>query len=65
MASAAAAVARRMNDPHVDALIFRVEHGPSVAYSDDAPPITWDEAGFRVVLEGGTARFELKEQPAE
>ena len=54
-----------MNDPHVDALIFRVEHGPSVAYSDDAPPITWDEAGFRVVLEGGTARFELKEQPAE
>ena len=57
-------MARRMNDPHVDALIFRVEHGPSVAYADDAPPITWDEGGFRVVLEDGTARFELKEHHA-
>ena len=53
-----------MNDPHVVALVFEVEHGPSAAYRDDAPPITHEEAAFRVVLEDGTARFELKEHHA-
>ena len=53
-----------MNDPHVDALVFRIEHGPALAYSDDAPPIDREESGFRVTLKDGTVRFELKEHYA-
>ena len=30
---------RTMNDPHVVALTFRIEHDSSVAYRADAPPI--------------------------
>ena len=55
---------RTMNDPHVDALVFGIEHGPAVAYSDDAPPIDHEEPGFRVTLNDGTVRFELKEHHA-
>ena len=55
---------RTMNDPHVDALVFRIEHGPALAYSDDAPPIDREEPGFRVTLKDGTVRFELKEHYA-
>ncbi len=55
---------RAMNDPHVDALVFRVEHGPSVSYAADAPPIEHQELGFRVRLTDGTARFELDEHYA-
>lgn len=50
-----------MNDPHVVAVVFQVEHRSSVSYSDDAPPITREETAFRVKLENGTARFDLKE----
>ncbi len=52
---------RTMNDPHVDALVFRIEHRPALAYSDDAPSIDREEPGFRVTLKDGTVRFELKE----
>ena len=55
---------RTMNDPHVDALVFRIEHGPAVSYSDDAPPIEREEPGFRVTLKDRTVRFELKEHYA-
>ena len=55
---------RTMNDPHVDALVFGIEHGPAVAYSDDAPPIDHEEPGFRVTLNDGTVRVELKEHHA-
>lgn len=55
---------RAVNDPHVVALVFDVEHGPSVRYRDDAPRVTHDETGFRLTLEYGTARFELKEHHA-
>ena len=54
----------RMNDPHVVALVFKVEHGRSVAYRDDAPPIKHEEDAFRVVLEAGTVRLEFKEHHA-
>ena len=55
---------RTMNDPHVDALVFRIEHGPALGYSDDAPPIEREEPGFRVILKDGTVRFELDEHYA-
>ena len=55
---------RTMNNPHVDALVFGIEHGPAVAYSDDAPPIDHEEPEFRVTLNDGTVRFELKEHHA-
>ncbi len=55
---------RAMNAPHVDALVFRIEHGPAVAYSDDAPSIDHEEPGFRVTLKDGTVRFALKEHHA-
>ncbi len=55
---------RTMNDPHVDALLFRIEHGPGVRYSDDAPPIKHEEPAFRVTLKDRTVRFELKEHYA-
>ena len=55
---------RTMNDPHVNALVFRIEHGPAVSYSDDAPAIDHDEPGFRVTLKDQTVRFELKEHYA-
>ena len=55
---------RAMNDPHVVALVFSVEHGPAVAYRGDAPAIEHQEPGFRVRLTDGTVRFELKEHYA-
>ena len=55
---------RTMNDPHVDALVFRIEHGPAVSYSAGAPPIEHEEPGFRVMLKDRTVRFELKEHYA-
>ena len=55
---------RAMNDPHVVALVFSVERGPAVGYSDGAPPIEHEEPGFRVTLRDRTVRFELKEHHA-
>ena len=53
-----------MNDPHVVALLFKVEHGPTVAYRADAPLIEHSEDAFRLALEDGTVRFELTEHHA-
>ena len=55
---------RTVTAPHVDALVFGIEQGPAVSYSDDAPPIDHEEPGFRVALKDQTVRFELKEHYA-
>jgi hypothetical protein len=55
-----------MNDPHVDALIYRVEHGDDVNY-DAAPPMKYENEVFTVRIERGDdkskkglVRFEFK-----
>ena len=48
-----------MNDPHVVALIYRVEHGNSVDYRE-AKPFIRDEPAFRLEVKDNQARFELK-----
>ena len=52
---------RRVNDPHVDEVVFSIENRPTLAYSDDAPPIDHEELGFRVTVKNQTVRFQLKE----
>ena len=52
-----------MNDPHVVALIYRVRHHESVDYGK-AEPLKHEADGFRVVVEDGTARFEMKQHHA-
>ena len=49
-----------MNDPHVDALIYLVEHDNSSDYSL-AKTIEVEHGTFYLKLEDGEARFELKE----
>ena len=49
-----------MNDPHVEALIYIIEHGSNVTY-DDAAPVEFDRPGFHARIEDGHVRFELKE----
>ena len=53
---------RAMNDPHVVALVFRIE--PAASYRGDAPAIEHQEPGFRLRLSDGTVRFELDEHYA-
>ena len=48
-----------MNDPHVVALWYRVEHGNSVDYRE-AKPLIRKEPAFRVEIKDNQARFELK-----
>lgn len=48
-----------MNDPHVVALIYRIEHGQSVNYSK-AKPLNHEEADFRIRSENGQVHFEFK-----
>ena len=52
-----------MNDPHVVALIYVVEHEESVDYGT-AETIKEERSTFRLTLQGGEARFELKEDYA-
>lgn len=49
-----------MNDPHVEALVYRVQHGATVDY-DKAEPLEHDTPCFTVRVENGRARFEMKE----
>ena len=49
-----------MNDPHVDALIYNIEHDESSDYSL-AKTVETEHTSFRLRLEGNEARFELKE----
>lgn len=52
-----------MNDPHVVALIYRVEHGNSVDYRE-AKSLIHDEPAFRLEVKDNQARFELKDHYA-
>ena len=48
-----------MNDPHVEALIYRVEHGPTVNY-ERAEPLELVEQHFTVRIAANTATFTMK-----
>lgn len=49
-----------MNDPHVVALIYTVEHGQSISY-DRASALSYDESSeFHLTVDDNTARFEFK-----
>ena len=52
-----------MNDPHVVALWYCIEHGDSVDYGK-AQPLDHDETGFRVEIENKQVCFEFKEHYA-
>ncbi len=49
-----------MNDPHVDALIYVIEHDESSDYSL-AKTVETEHTSFSLILEDNEARFELKE----
>ena len=48
-----------MNDPHVEALFYKVEHADSVDYSV-SPPVVQETDVFRVKIEDDQVCFELK-----
>ena len=48
-----------MNDPHVAALVYKIEHGPSVDYRK-AESIDHEEAELRVKIANEEVRFEFK-----
>ena len=52
-----------MNDPHVVALVYRIEDNSSVDYHE-APPLDHEEERFRLHVEDRQVRFELKEHCA-
>ncbi len=49
-----------MNDPHVVALLYQIEHGRWVDYGE-AKPIDHEETGFRVEIANEQVCFEFKE----
>ena len=49
-----------MNDPHVIALVYRIEHDDSIDYTK-AEPFCCDEQDFRLEVEDEIARFEMHE----
>ena len=51
-----------MNDPHVVALEYRIEHGPDIDWSR-AAPLDVQEDRFDVRVENGRARFETQGAP--
>ena len=53
-----------MNDPHVAALEYRIEHGPDIVDWSRAAPLDREEDGFRVCAGNGRVRFEFKEHHA-
>ena len=48
-----------MNDPHVVALIYNVEHPEGINF-DEAEPLEFETSQFTVRVEEGAARFDLK-----
>ena len=52
-----------MNDPHVEALEYRIEHGPDIDWTK-AAPLDREEERFRVSIGNGRVRFEFKEHHA-
>lgn len=53
-----------MNDPHVVALVYSVEHGTTVYY-EGACPLTRDTPEFQLTVDNNTARFALKNHYAD
>ncbi len=49
-----------MNDPHVVALHYRIDHGDAIDYSE-AEPLDREESRFRLRVEDRKVKFELKE----
>ena len=52
-----------MNDPHVVALLYRVNHDNSISYSR-AEPLIHEDLNFLLVVEDNIARFDMKEHYA-
>ena len=52
-----------MNDPHVVALNYRIDHGETIDYSR-AKPLEREEPGFRLTVKNRKVRFELKKHYA-
>lgn len=52
-----------MNDPHVVALHYRIEHGPGIDWSR-ADPLDVQDDRFDIRAENGRVRFDLKEHYA-
>ena len=52
-----------MNDPHVVALKYRIEHGPGIDWSR-ADPLDVQDSRFDIRVENGRVRFDLKEHYA-
>ena len=52
-----------MNDPHVVALHYNIDHDPSIAF-DKAKPLDHRETAFDVRVEDKKARFTFKEHHA-
>ena len=49
-----------MNDPHIVALLYQVEHDQTVDYSE-GQPLSHEEDLFRIRIEGGRVRFEMQD----
>ena len=49
-----------MNEPHIEALVYIVEHDDSIDY-DNATPLHFDCPVFRLTVDGREARFEMME----
>ena len=49
-----------MNDPHIEALVYIVEHDDSIDY-DNAAPLHFDCPVFRLTVDDREARFEMME----
>ena len=49
-----------MNDPHVVALHYRIDHGDAIDYSE-AEPLDREESRFRLRVEDQKVKLELKE----
>lgn len=48
-----------MNDPHVEALIYRVVHNERVSY-DKAKPLNYENETFNITVKEKSATFEMK-----
>ena len=49
-----------MNDPHVEALEYSIQHSPDIINWSSAAPMHVQEKGFDVRAENGRVRFEFK-----
>ena len=49
-----------MNDPHIEALVYIVEHDDSIDY-DNSTPLHFDCPSFCLTVNDREARFEMKQ----